>query len=118
MEIQQSTNITEGCRVDKVGRKIWTDDQREAILSRYQDSLLSRIEFARQEGMSPSTLGWWLNRKVVKGPGKVKFQAVKTKPLFRGREVLAELDLGNGKRIALWAECGEEFMKRMISVLK
>jgi transposase-like protein len=95
METEQETKTTE---VNGSGRRFYDEEYRQEMIELYQQSGMSRREFALKEGLAYTTLTWWLNRKSVNkgggakdvGSGGIKLKAIDTKPLFSKSETVTQ----------------------------
>jgi len=59
------------------GRRRWTSNQRQRLLSRFHQSQLTQHEFATQHGVGLSTLSKWLRLERDAVPPKVKFKEMR-----------------------------------------
>lgn len=76
-------------------RAVW-----ERRLVRWEKSGLTRVEFARREGVNPSTLGWW--RSTLKkdvAPPEVSFVEVTMPDLAPTKPAPIEVVLLNGRTV-------------------
>jgi hypothetical protein len=59
------------------GRKHWSAEQRQQLLTRFHHGQLTQHEFATHHGIGLSTLSKWLRLERDAVPAKVKFQEVR-----------------------------------------
>jgi transposase-like protein len=59
------------------GRRRWTPEQRQRLLTRFRRKEMTQRDFANQHGIGLSTLVKWLRLERDAVPTKVKFQEVR-----------------------------------------
>lgn len=62
--------------ITRSGRRRWTSEQRQRLLTRYHQSQLSQRDFAARHGLGLSTLSKWLRAESPAASPPVEFQEV------------------------------------------
>ena len=63
-------------KLDLVGRRRLTPQQRQRLLAQYHRGQLGQREFAARHGVGVSTLGKWLRQEQTGGQPSVRFEEV------------------------------------------
>ncbi len=99
-------------------RRRWSPEEKAEILGRFHASGLSREAFGREEGISSTVLGNWLQKKskreiAAPNPGLVPVR-VKCKDLASTIDIL----LRGGRRVRVVEGFDEKLLEQVISTLE
>jgi hypothetical protein len=74
-----------------------TREEGRALVQRYQESKLKKIEFCRQDGISPNVLRYWLDRiDKIEAKNKVQFIELQTSSHQRSSASRLRIELPTG----------------------
>lgn len=95
-------------------RAVW-----ERRLVRWEKSGLTRVEFARREGVNPSTLGWW--RSILndsRQAPELSFVEVALPEVTSAASAHLEVVLVNGRTVRVPAGFDAGELRRLLDVLE
>ena len=108
-------------RENNVDRKASSDLESMEWVSRFRSSGLSACDFARQNGLTPSQLHYWIYAKHPKDKKTSVpplFTEVKLNGLFAGNPWVAEIGMSEGVTIRLGSSASAQWVGELVRSLR
>jgi hypothetical protein len=98
-------------------RRRYTREEIGAVLDKFDRSGLSQVAFARDRGLSLSTLRWWLERRRTRSIARPAFLPVTLKDPVVAEASCLELELGGERRIHIPLDVDREALRTLLPII-